>query len=246
MANEKRLRANSIGGLVEDNPLTSGATTLTSAGLAALAVVDTTNHAAIVIDPDGIEGTPEIVYVTAHASGAGSATILRAQEGTSALAHSVDIPWAHTPTARDFDQLLQWAQLRHASVDTTVTLTGGSSTTETVIDATNLSCSFTAPPSGRVAVVMSAYGSIGANTYSMDWLVMDSSPAIVALTRQPVLNIAGGGICCNYRKVVVGLTPGNAYVWRWAWRTAPGTGTINVYHGPTYGSLLMEVWAVNV
>lgn len=102
MANEKRLRANNVGGLVEDNPLTNSATTLTSAGLAALPVIDTTNHAALVIDPDGLETAPEIVYVTAHASGAQTATIARAQEGSIAAQHSVDIPWIHTATVKDF------------------------------------------------------------------------------------------------------------------------------------------------
>ncbi len=58
MANEIRSRTLFVGGLVEDAPLTSGATALTSAGLASLAVIDTTNHAAIILDPDGIGGAP--------------------------------------------------------------------------------------------------------------------------------------------------------------------------------------------
>lgn len=102
MANEKRARFNSIGGLIEDNPLTLGATTLTSAGLAAMGVIDTTNHAVIVLDPDGLEGAPEIVYVTTHTASATTATILRAQEGTLAVAHSVDVPWVHAATILDF------------------------------------------------------------------------------------------------------------------------------------------------
>lgn len=102
MPNEKRLRANSIGGLIEDNPLTNVATTLTSAGLAALPVIDTTNHAAIVLDPDGYGGAPEIVYVTTHANAGTVATILRGQEGTAAREHIRDMPWIHAPTKRDF------------------------------------------------------------------------------------------------------------------------------------------------
>lgn len=104
MANEKRLRFNSVGGLIDDNPLTSGATTLNSQGLANLGVIDTTSYAVLVLDPDGIEGNPEIVYATAHTAGATSATIVRGQEGTAALQHSLDIPWAHAPTALDFDR----------------------------------------------------------------------------------------------------------------------------------------------
>lgn len=103
MANERRLRSNGNGGLVEDNPLTSGATTLTSAGLVPLPLVDTTNYMALILDPDGLESAPEIVWITAHTLNAGTATILRAQESTTAVAHSVDIPWVHAPTILDFD-----------------------------------------------------------------------------------------------------------------------------------------------
>lgn len=102
MANEIRTRTNFAGGLVEDAPLLVGATTLTSAGLASLPVIDTTNHAAIILDPDGIEGSPEIVWVTAHTASATTATIARAQEGTTDREHRQDTPWVHTATASDF------------------------------------------------------------------------------------------------------------------------------------------------
>ena len=103
MANELRTRTNFVGGLVEDNPLTNVATTLTSAGLAALPVIDTTNHAALILDPDGIHGAPEIVWVTAHSASSTTATILRAQESTSARQHLRDTYWVHTATVRDFE-----------------------------------------------------------------------------------------------------------------------------------------------
>jgi hypothetical protein len=102
MAAELRVRVNGIGGLVEDNPLTSSATTLTSAGLAAVPVIGTTQHLAVVLDPDGQWGAPEIVYITAHTAGATTATIVRAKEGTTARAHERDVPWVHGATANDF------------------------------------------------------------------------------------------------------------------------------------------------
>lgn len=103
MANEIRTRTNFVGGLVEDAPLLVGATALTSASLANLLVVDATNHTALIIDPDGNEGNAEIVWVTAHAASATTATILRGQEGTAARQHGQDTPWVHTATARDFE-----------------------------------------------------------------------------------------------------------------------------------------------
>lgn len=102
MANELRVRQNFIGGMVDDNPLTSGATTLTSAALAALVAVGSTQHLAITFDPDGQFGAPEIAYITAHTTSATTATILRGQEGTTARAHNQDVTWTHSPTILDY------------------------------------------------------------------------------------------------------------------------------------------------
>lgn len=101
MANELRVRANFLGGLIEDNPLTLAATTLTSAALAAAPVIGSTQHMPIVLDPDGRYGEPEIAYITAHTASATTATILRGQEGTTARAHQRDINWSHGPTSLD-------------------------------------------------------------------------------------------------------------------------------------------------
>lgn len=102
MANETRVRALAVGGLIEDNPLAIGAVLLTSAGLAALPAIGATEHAAIILDPDGDFGAPEIVWVTAHALAANTATIVRAREGTVARVHDRDVPWVHGPTVWDF------------------------------------------------------------------------------------------------------------------------------------------------
>lgn len=99
MANELRVRALAVGGLVEDNPLTDTATTLTSDALSALPVIDSTNYAAIVIDPDG---DVEVAWVTAHTAAASTATIARGKEGTVALRHDQDTPWVHAATLADF------------------------------------------------------------------------------------------------------------------------------------------------
>lgn len=107
MANEKRVRALAIGGLVEDNPLAVGGVTLTSAGLAAMPAIGATEHAAITLDPDGIFGAPEVAYITAHTAGAVTATIARGQETTTARQHDRDVPWIHGPTLRDFPRFVR-------------------------------------------------------------------------------------------------------------------------------------------
>lgn len=108
MANEKRVRALAVGGLVEDNPLAAAGTTLTSAGLAALPAIGSTEHAAIIFDPDGsFGGAPFVKYVTAHTLGAPTATITAAaQEGTTARQIDRDTPWIHGPTPWDFTAAL--------------------------------------------------------------------------------------------------------------------------------------------
>lgn len=106
MANDKRLRALAVGGLVEDNPLTVGAVALNSAGLAALPAVGGTEQAAIIFDPDGWFGAPEVAYVTAHTVGTTTATIVRGREGSTARPHDRDVPWVHSPTPWDFSPAL--------------------------------------------------------------------------------------------------------------------------------------------
>ena len=93
MANEIRSKTNLVSGTLSV-ALASGDTTMSSAGLANLAVIDTTNHAAIICEN-------EIFYVTAHTASATTATILRAQEGTSAAAHAQNVAWVHGPTTLD-------------------------------------------------------------------------------------------------------------------------------------------------
>lgn len=109
MANDIRVRANAIGGLIEDNPLASGGVTLNSAGLSALPVIGSTQHAALTLDPNGRAGEPEIVWVTSHAAAATSATIVRGREGTTARQHAQGVGWRHTLTAWDFQPMIEKA-----------------------------------------------------------------------------------------------------------------------------------------
>lgn len=102
MANELRKRQVGIGGFVENNPLTDSGTTLDSAALAAITGgVASTEHMALVIDPDGDGGAPEIVHITALTDTDDSATIVREREGTTKRQHEQGTPWVHAPTPAD-------------------------------------------------------------------------------------------------------------------------------------------------
>ena len=110
MAPVIRDKSNFVSGTVDDNPLASGGTTLTSTELADLAAISSPTIAVIILDADGSAGDPEIVHVTAHTGSATTATITRAREGTSAREHVQNTDWTHGPTASDFTPNLGNAQ----------------------------------------------------------------------------------------------------------------------------------------
>lgn len=97
-----RSRTAFLSGTITDNPLTNVATTMNSAALASLPAIASPDIAVLVLDPTGSAGAPEVVYVTAHTGSATSATISRAQEGSSARQHASGIAWVHGPTLYDF------------------------------------------------------------------------------------------------------------------------------------------------
>jgi hypothetical protein len=102
-----RLRTNLVLGRIE-NPagLDVDDVLLTSAILAALPVVAAPDFMVAVLGYDGNpldpETAPEIVYITAHANGAPTATIQRAREGTAARAHPWHEKWLHGPVVSEF------------------------------------------------------------------------------------------------------------------------------------------------
>lgn len=95
-----RIRDNNVFGTTTDNPLSSGATTMNSAGLANLDAVSSA-HAVLVLDPLRATGAPEVVIVTAHTGSATSATITRGAYGTAARSHAQGELWVQPETVDD-------------------------------------------------------------------------------------------------------------------------------------------------
>lgn len=98
-----------LSGVVSDNPLASGATTLNASALSGMPVVAAPDYMWLVLDPNGVNGLPEIVKVTAHTASAASCTITRGQQtsqgGAAAHAHPQNTPWVVSSTPADFDEL---------------------------------------------------------------------------------------------------------------------------------------------
>lgn len=171
MANELRKYHAFVGGLIEDNPLTSGATTLTSAGLAAIVGgVASTEHMAIVLDPDGLNGAPEIAWITALTAGTGSGTIARGKEGTTAREHNRDISWVHATTHTDANRTT-FKQTRWAGAGADLSI---ASSTMTTIDGTNIPALGLTLAVGDVVDLefTATWGASGSGTVmGFDWLI---------------------------------------------------------------------------
>jgi hypothetical protein len=96
---------NFLSGVTTDNPLLIGATSFNSTALAALPVIAAPDVMYVTLDPEGVDGAPEIVTITAHSSSATSATITRAAQSTTARQHLVGTAWSVAPTQADMDEL---------------------------------------------------------------------------------------------------------------------------------------------
>lgn len=105
------IRADAVAGALSA-ALTTAATTMESDGLADLPEVSSPDIAKVVLYRRALTGRVtayEVVHVTAHTAGATTATILRAQEGTSALSWIVSDRWDHAPTVEEIDALITQA-----------------------------------------------------------------------------------------------------------------------------------------
>lgn len=98
-----RIQTAFVSGTILNNPLAIGDTSLSSAGLSTLSVITSPDIAAVILDPGGVAGAPEVVWVTAHTAAATTATIARGKEGSSARQHLVGTPWVHGPTLLDYE-----------------------------------------------------------------------------------------------------------------------------------------------
>ena len=99
-----RIRAAFISGSL-DAELSAAATSFTDAALASLPAIASPDIAALILDPLGVNGAPEIAWVIAHTSRSQTATLLRAQEGTAARIHPSGSSFKHGPTTLDYARM---------------------------------------------------------------------------------------------------------------------------------------------
>lgn len=115
------------------------------------------------------------------------------------------------------------------------------SSTNADADSTNLSCPFTAPPSGKVLVRLEAVGNSGNSATQMFWQLRSGSSDV-----GPDAQIVS--VADNSRHtatmLVTGLTPGASLTYKWGFfRSSGGTGTCTFYAGGVAGPASIMVWA---
>lgn len=88
-----------------DTTLNAGDTTISGAFLTNLPAVSSPDFLALVLDPEGVGNGPEIVYVTAHTAAATTATVSRAQEGTSDVQHLSGTKAIHAITKTSMEEM---------------------------------------------------------------------------------------------------------------------------------------------
>lgn len=149
------------------------------------------------------------------------------------------------PTQSGSSALLGSVYYNPGSAGTTAGIT---STTLTVLDATNITITFTAPASGNVVIKGSAtvYFNIGAAIGWVHMGLVDGSNATVTGSTESI-GFANGtsfqGARPAYSFKETGLTPGNSYTRRLAIRTETGQQTITATWGAAHGAAYMEVWS---
>lgn len=139
-------------GTVSDNPLTSGATTINSAAFEFLPAVTGSDIMWITLDPDAVNGAPEIVKVTAHTASATSVTVVRAQQSTTARAHPQNTVWKHAVTKTDLDAFLPAAVAPLGTVGYSETTSDQGPITTTNVALTGLSVTWTAVAGRRYRI----------------------------------------------------------------------------------------------
>lgn len=102
-----RIRDNGVFGVTLNNPLSAGATSMSSVQLSELGPIGSgTEHAIITLDPLKEHGDPEIVMVTLHTASGVAATIQRGMYGTVPRSHPQGTLWVHAAVDEDFIEVV--------------------------------------------------------------------------------------------------------------------------------------------
>jgi hypothetical protein len=225
MANELRVRANYLPQITLDAAYDPSSDTAISApGLADWPVVDATNHLAVIVDWDRATAEPFIIYITAHSTGATTATVAEDQEGTTATSVPSGTNCIHGPTVRDY---VKTAHARRTAGDVVLNGTAWADV-DTAVDLT-----LEAYPGDIVSVSVSHHGGSEAvvacydavsvvsgspvNSWAVDGAVSATSRGVLAWREETSVEPSAGGTIA--RAIVAGDLSSNTLTIRLRGRT---------------------------
>lgn len=172
----------------------------------------------------------EVVKGTAYTSAATSITVTRAQENFAAVSHSSGAKVRNAPTTNDYPGVgggiigyCQYAPATGVSKTTT-------SSTSADVDATNLIVTFTAPPSGLVLVTLGAYSNISVASSNFRWGLRAASADVTGSYMEVMSGLTASPFYVA-ASVVMTVTAGTSYTWKWAFKRQSGTGNCNIFAG---------------
>lgn len=263
MPSNPRVRSNNVFGLTTDNPLTAGATSFNSLGLANLPVI-ATQHAIVTLDPLRANGDPEIIVVTVHTGSATVATIIRGAYGTVARSHPQNTLWVHAPVTEDYTLIVTSSTrpsdpyegqfiyetdtnklVGYGGVDWAPRDAGGQlgyaqvvanqGSITTLVDLTSLSVAVTVGTGRRVKITGSVLAGSTVAADTIDLLIRESTTTLqIAEFRNGSTNST------ESLQVIYVLTPSaGAHTYKLSMQRAAGSGTITMTAAATAPAFIL-------
>lgn len=109
------------------------------------------------------------------------------------------------------------------------------------VDATHLTVTFTAPPTGNVLVTLEAVANVGNAAAAIYWGLADGSGDITNANTHITAVTTLLRVRATFK--IIGLTPGTSYTYRWRQRSSSASYAVNTTCGGVWGAATMEVRA---
>lgn len=200
--------------------------------------------------------------ITRHDTSSEGAHIIALTDVLTAGSHTFKVRWnasagtstLHESASTDFVtfQVIELADSEGDALGSLLAVTGYASGSDTTLASTtsasmgdmsaaNAAVTFDAPPSGSVVVRLSCLANAHTGgSQVMYWGLRESTTTVATAY---VTNSGNRAERFETTFVITGLTPGSAHTYKAAWSVASG-GNADVYTGPTFGKLVLEVYAV--
>lgn len=195
----------------------------------------------------GVSGNAEIAEgdaAQAAPGASGTTTITAASAGGTARGATATVVINPLVTTTTSVNTLIGLTAYAPAVDSTIV--SSNPTVLTAVDAANAVVNFTTPDSGNVLIRLSAMCEVNNTSNTIYFGLLDG-----ATSKGEGWALAAGGVPLadpgflriNVELYVTGLTPGALHGYKFAYRLSGAATTGSIFAGPSYGRIVMEVWA---